>query len=226
MKKSMMAAVMGMAVFSGAGESLLRGEESDEVIMRRLNSMVLSVDFQGVSPSEAIDYLRDASGINVVISSGALTHLEGEDRLITLKVRDLRLRSILKLLLADLELHAVMKHGVVSIVTEEDVKKNVVLRIFDVRDLQLQIEHFPGPEIELNYEDERVGVIITEREEPEIRFTDDLLMELVETMTGGNSWRENDRTGLNIHNGRLIVTQTPAVQGQIHLLLEKLRQYQ
>ena len=224
MKKFMMTAVMGLAILSGTEEMTVRGEESDTVIKRRLDSMVLSVDFQDVSLAEAVSYLQEASGINIVISPEV--RRLGEDLRCSLKVRDLRLRSILTLMLDGARLHAVLEHGVVSIVTGENLKERVVLRLHEVRDLQLRIEDFPGPDLELNYEDEQVGVVIIQALPPEPVFTDDLLLDLVRTMTGGNSWRENDNTGISIHNGRLVVTQTPEVQDQIALLLAKLRQYQ
>jgi hypothetical protein len=53
-------------------------------------------------------------------------------------------------------------------------------------------------------------------------MTDDFLVMLIKSQTGGRSWETNPRAALSLRNGLLTVTQTPAVQREIEALVARL----
>ena len=85
------AAILAMSMAARADD--FRGET-----VRKLDTMKVSVDFEDVKLPEALDYLRDFTGLNLVVLPKAME--KDADTKIRLKVKDLSVRSVLKLLLA------------------------------------------------------------------------------------------------------------------------------
>ncbi|HZE98343.1 MAG TPA: STN domain-containing protein [Planctomycetota bacterium] len=212
-----MAAILAMAACAWAGDSR-------EDAVRRLETMKVTVDFENVKLPEAVDYLRDVTGLNLVILPKAMEK-DGETP-IQLKVKDLSVRSVLKLLLSSRGLTATYRDGAIVIVPKEELQSSLVLRIFDVRALQVKIQDFKGPVVELKAAGTKEvgGVFILD--DPKTVIEDDFLLTMVRTNTGAGSWDTNSNAVIDLHNGTLVVTQTPAVLREIESLLNLLGQYQ
>ena len=213
------AAILAMAAFAWAGEG-----RDDSV--RKLETMRVTVDFDNVKLPEAIDYLRDVTGLNLVILPKAMER-DGESS-IRLKVKDLSVKSVLKLLLNSHGLTAAFRDGAIVILPKEDLQDSTVMRLFDVRALQVKIQDFAGPVVELTSPSSKrgPGVVIGFPEEPKMVIGDDFLLDMIKANTGGGTWDSNPRAALNLSNGTLVVTQTPAVLREIDNLLNLLGQYQ
>ncbi len=143
MKSLMAVLTAALAAFSGVealGQDPGRAEAA-----HKLDSMKVSVDFQNVKLSETLDYLREVTGLNIVLKAGAV---EGDPAL-TLKVRELTARSVLKLLIASRGLAAVWREGAVLIVPQEDLGDSMSLKIYDTRALVMKLQDFAGPVMEL-----------------------------------------------------------------------------
>ena len=67
-------------------------------IVNKLSTQRISVDFRAVSLQEAIDFIRAFSGINIVVDASIHTEFSEDDLTITMRVRDLLLKSVLKLM--------------------------------------------------------------------------------------------------------------------------------
>jgi hypothetical protein len=212
------AAILAMAAWAWAGE----GREDS---LRKLETMRVTVDFENVKLQEAVDYLRDVTGLNLVILPKALEK-DGEAP-IRLKVKDLSVKSVLKLLLASRGLTAAYRDGALVIIPKEDLQDSTAMRLFDVRALQVKIQDFPGPVVELVGKNKGPATgIIANLVEPTTPIPDDFLLDMIKVNTGGGSWDSNPKAALNLSNGTLVVTQTPAVLREIDNLLNLLGQYQ
>src|SRR6185295_3368355 len=118
-------------------------------VVNKLNTMRVSVDFANQTLEEAISFLRDFTGLNIIVDAEVYKS-QSEDQLkITLKVKDLLLKSVLKLMLSARELTAMYKEGVVLVVPKGKIDKAVTLQLYDVRDLLVKIQDFAGPRVEL-----------------------------------------------------------------------------
>ncbi len=197
--------------------------DTREDALRRLEGMKVTVDFDNVKLPEAIDYLRDVSGLNLVLLPKAMEK-DGE-AVIRLKVKDLSVKSVLKLLLSSRGLTASYRDGAVVILPKEDLQGATAMRIFDVRALQVKIQDFAGPKVELTTKPKEIGGVFI-FDEPKPVIEDEFLLQMIKTSTGSGSWDSNPNAVLDLHSGQLVATQTPAVLREIENLLNLLGQYQ
>jgi hypothetical protein len=214
----MIALMTALGLAAGAGDSR-------EEVTRRLESMKVTVDFEDVRLSDALDYLREVTGVNLVALPRAMEK-EGEAK-IRLKVKELSAKSVLKLLLGSRGLTASYRDGAVVILPREDLQDSTTLRMFDVRALQVKLQDFPGPTVELTGSgSKKPGPVITMLVEPTNPVPDEFLMDMIKANTGAGSWDSNPKAALSLQNGMLVVNQTPSVLREIDALLGLLGQYQ
>ena len=216
MKILMALLVMAAAAFAGDGR---------EDAVRKLETMKITVDFEDVKLPEAVDYLRDVTGLNLVMLPKAMEK-DGDSK-IRLKVKDLSVKSVLKLLLASRGLTATYRDGAIVILPKEDLQDSTAMRMFDVRALQVKIQDFAGPVVELTgANSKKVGAVVTLLDEPRTTLPDEFLLDMVRANTGNGSWDSNSKAAINLNNGMLTVSQTPSVLREIEAFLGLLGQYQ
>ncbi len=230
MKKSMLTAA-ALAAFAAplAAQESRESDPRKAEIVNKLNSMRISVDFRGISLEEALNYIRDFTGINIVLDAEVHAKLSEEQLKVTLKVRELLLKSTLKLMLTPKELTATYREGVLVILPRGKVDQAVSLQIYDVRDLLHKIQDFPGPKVELVSPSGAGGGPLTGAtftiDEPKTTITEDFITELVKSNTGDKSWDENPNASVTLANGMLIVSQSKRVHEEIKRLINLLRQF-
>ena len=228
--KTMMTAVLalGFAVRAFAQE----GNESDprrQEVLNRLNNTRITVDFNNNTLEEAVGFLRDFTSINIVVDAECYKN-QSEDQLkVTLRVKDLLLKSVLKLMLNARELTAMYKEGVLLIVPKSKVDKAVTLQLYDVRDLLVKLQDFAGPKVELSSPQKGtssplVGGVFT-LEEPHAVLTEEFITEMVKQNTGDRTWDENPNATLSLSNGILVVSQSKRVHQEIKHFIDLLRQF-
>jgi hypothetical protein len=230
MKTWLAAAIL--AVAPGAALAQEGGEETDsrkQEVLNKLNSMRLSVDFKDNTLDEALGFIRDFSGLNIVIDAEVSAKISPEQLKVTLRVKDLLLKSCLKLLLSSRELTATYKEGVILVVPKGKADKSVSLQIYDVRDLLVKIQDFAGPKVELVAPSKGGGGPLTGAtftlEEPKSVITEEFITEMVKSNTGDHSWEENPNASISLANGMLVVSQSRRVHAEIKSLLQMLRQF-
>jgi len=218
--KTMMG-LLAMAALAYAGDT---GREDT---VRKLETMKVTVDFQDIKLSEAMDYLRDVTGLNFVLLPRA-AEKEGDFK-IRLKTRDLSVKSTLKLMLSGKGLTVAYRDGALVVLPQEDLQDAVVLEMYDVRSQLMSLQDFPGPRMELVAPKGGVssgpltGIELIEPKPPTV--PPDMLVELIKDNAGFRSW-ENRNASIELRNGMLLVSQTPKVHREIKALLAKLGQYQ
>ena len=229
MKKTMIAIAL-LTLLAGPAVSQDSMSNPRRVIVNKLNNQKITVDFRQVGLEEALGFIRDFSGINIVVDPEVHSEISEEYLQITLKVKDLLLKSVLRLMLDTRGLTAIYKEGVLLIVPKGRAFTTVKTRIYDVRDMLFKIRDFRGPQVELtapgSSNSPMPGATFILEEEPESTITEDFLVEMLQQNTGDGSWDENENANIVLHNGLLIVTQTQKVHREVYKLLQLLRQYQ
>jgi hypothetical protein len=213
-----------MAAFLAMAAGVWAGEGREDAV-RKLETLRVTVDFENVKLPEAIDYLRDVSGLNLILLPKAMER-DGEAG-IRLKVKDLSVKSVLKLLLSSRGLTISFRDGALVILPKDELQDSTAMRLFDVRALQVRIQDFAGPTVELaGSTSKKPGVVVNFPDEPKVQLPDDFLLDMIKANTGGGSWDSNPKAALNLNGGTLVVTQTPSVLREIDQLLNVLGQYQ
>ncbi len=230
MKRAILAlAILGTAAAAAAAQEEGGADPRRQEVVNKINSMRVSVDFANVPIEEALNFLRDFSGLNIVLDAEVHAKLSEDQLKVTLKVKDLLLKSVLKLMLSPRDLSATFKEGVLMIVPREKIDRAVTLQMYDVRDLLLKIQDFPGPRVELVSPQNTAGSPLVGAsfvlDEPRSTITEEFITEMVRTCTGDRSWDENSNASVTLANGILIVSQSRRVHEEIRRLIEKLRQF-
>src|SRR6185436_7384206 len=220
-------AILTMMAFAQEGGTETDPRKAEAV--NRINTMRVSVDFTNTSLEEAVAFLRDFTGLNILVDAEVYKN-QSEDQLkITLKVKELSLKSVLKLMLGSRELTAMYKEGVVLVVPKSKVDKAVTLQLYDVRDLLVKIQDFNGPKVELVSPQKGgsgplVGGVFT-LDEPKSVITEEFITDMVKQNTGDKSWDENPNASMNLTNGVLVVSQSKKVHEEIKRFINLLRQF-
>jgi hypothetical protein len=215
-----MTALVAMASLAGAGDSR-------EDAVRKLDTMKVTVDFQDVRLPDAVDYLRDVTGLNLLITPKALEK-EGDSK-IRLKVKDLSVKSVLKLVLSSRGLTVSWRDGALVVLPKEDLQDSTTMRMFDVRSLMVKLQDFAGPKVELVGPNNKTsltntGIFVIE-ELPPPPVDQDLMITLIKENTGSGSWDSNPKAAISMNNGVLVISQTPTVLREIETLIGLLGQF-
>jgi type II secretory pathway component GspD/PulD (secretin) len=215
-----MAAILAMSMAARADD--FRAET-----VRKLDTMKVSVDFEDVKLPEALDYLRDFTGLNLVVLPKAME--KDADTKIRLKVKDLSVKSVLKLLLASRGLTVTYRGGALVVLPKEDLQDSTTMKLFDVRSLLVKLQDHPGPKVELvqpvvgGHGPIMGGSFLDEPKPPPV--DEDFMVQLIRENTGSGSWDSNPKAAISLTNGMLVVNQTPSVLREVEALLGKLGQY-
>ena len=230
--KTMMATLALLAVMAAplAAQGGTSGvDERKQEIINKLNNQRLDVDFEDARLEDALSFLRDFSGLNLHVDAGVHELLSEEELKVTLKVKNLLLKSILKLMLGQRGLSAMYQDGVVLIVPKSKIDEAVKLAMYDVRDMLFKIRDFPGPTVELVSPNAAGGPLTGATftlDEPRSTITEDFLTDIIMNNTGDRTWDENPNASITLTNGVLVVSQSKRVHSEIRKLLNQLRQYQ
>lgn len=216
-----LAILMAAAMMAAGSAAAQEASDSQKRILEKVAKHTVTLDFTATPLTDVLNFLRDDSGLNFHLDPATSEKLAPERMNVTLKVRDLPLKSALKLICGERDLTVRLKEGIL-VVGPKGSEAGRVTRMYDVRDLILAIGDFPGPRMELN--DKASGIlpmpVIDDAPEPPI--TEDFLQELVKTTVGGTTWDEG--ASISQANGLLVIGQSPAIHKEIEALLNRLRQ--
>jgi hypothetical protein len=157
-----------------AGPTLTPKEQE---IMRALKSPI-SVAWKGAKFEDVIDELQDRMGITILLDKTALGDVDvSYDSLVTLKLRGVAGRTVLRKILGDVGLTYIIQDEVVRIVSPQTAKESMVTRVYPIHDLTLSRWGVTG-----------VGGLETLRNAAQI-------IELIEDSVDPQSWRKNGGLG-------------------------------
>jgi general secretion pathway protein D len=122
----------------------------DQAAQLLLERRLPEVRLDGIGFADVVEFLRDVSGANIFVNWRAM-EAAGIDKStpVSIRMRDVRFAKVLDTILDDVgggtvELSYTINEGVVTISTEEDLARNVVTRVYDIRDLLVAVEDFTG----------------------------------------------------------------------------------
>jgi hypothetical protein len=121
------------ALENRVNEKLTKEEKS---ILKVLNS-VLSVDWDKKPLKEALEYLSEKTETNILVNvNGLKEKIENyEDEKVTLKGKKLTIRTILKQILGERGLAYIIKEGNIHVLTAEQARETMTVRVYPVADL-------------------------------------------------------------------------------------------
>lgn len=192
-------------------------------IISKLKTMRITVNWEDTSLKEAIDYLREFTGVNFLIHPS----VDPEGTTVTLNLKGVRVVTVLRLILKPNDLGAVYENGMIVIKERSMVGQHVVTRVYDVRDLFVKVANFPGPRLELlpgRGAGGAPGVSFTLEEPAEPKLDETTLEDIIKTVTGWSVWDDNEYALMQFTPNRmLVVAQTPNVHKEIERAIQLLR---
>ena len=216
-------------------EDRLQAVESqqEKTIRSRLKVRVASVEFEDEPFEQVIQFLRELSGINFVLTKEASAALEGGDGTVRLaEVTDLPLENVLNLVLQgnDPPFTYVIRSGAVLIGPSDSVRNDVFLEFYEVSDITKDKPDFRAPRLALQSsqdgDDGGAGGLFDiggEEDSQETTLDSDILVELVVNALFGDEG-EPDGESVRIQRGRLVANTTHANHRKLIHLLKALRQ--
>lgn len=214
-------------------------------VLATLDSVRLPADFEDNRFEDVVAFLQGFSGLTVDIDWESLDEIGvDEDTEITFQTSaNMPMRVLLESILDKASpddfsrVDWAVKDGVLKIASEQALRRDTTLVIYNITDLLLEIEDYPDvPEIDLDsLLDQGEGggggqsPFEDEDEEEEEETEDEKIEELIGIIQENvdfEGWRDNGgETGtVQEYNGSLIITNTPKNHRQIVGLLSKLRE--
>jgi hypothetical protein len=127
-----------------------QGQAAEE-IAQRLDRRKITLDLDGLGFDEALDFVRDVTGLNVVVTPRARE--AASTAKLKLRLKDVKLRNALEVLLqqTDASLRYAIRNEALQIGTTEDWKaRSMVLSVIPIDDLLFAPPDFPAPEAGLD----------------------------------------------------------------------------
>jgi type II secretory pathway component GspD/PulD (secretin) len=235
-------------------------KQEDLAVQAQLDRRLPEINFAGQGLADVMDFLRDVSGSNIFVNWRALEAAGiNKDAPVTARLKDVRFSKALTTILSDvgggnIKLTYTIDEGVITISTADDLAKNVVTRVFDIRDLLVEVPDFDNaPSFSLDDQQGssggggggggggrggggggggggglfgNSGGEQTKEKTQTFQERMDALVKLIQETIDPTSWRDAGGSvgGVRALNGQLIVTQTPENQRGLVNLLEQLRE--
>lgn len=226
-----LAALLGAAPLAAAQATVVRvpeqapsGDVKAGAVWAKLATQRVSLDFDDAPALEVIKFLRQTSGVNLVVDQAARADSGLDDKRVSLEVTEIPLRSALTLVLDFVELVARWRHGVLLITTADRARGDATLQIYDVRDITHKLTNFPGPKIELasgSGADDGGGLMFGDDGGEDATPTTDEIVETVKAALGDAA--EAPGCSMAILGGLLVVRQTAEGHREILSVLAMLR---
>lgn len=145
----------GLAAATLIPTSSASAASANAATRRQLNTVLPEVKLSGVAFADALDFLRDISGVNMTVNWKALeTAGITRDAPVNVRLRSVSLRKALLMILAEAgggdTLTYDMDEGVVEITTKELADSRMITKVYPIEDLIMDIPDFTdAPEFDL-----------------------------------------------------------------------------
>jgi type II secretory pathway component GspD/PulD (secretin) len=220
--------------------------KEDQAVQALLDHRLPTVNLPGVGFSDAIDFLRDITGANILVNWKAL-EAESIDKTttqVTVALHDVKFSKVLDIILQEAgagKLAYTIDEGVITISTADELNKAVKTQVYDITDLLINPNFDPtiqnlgsgsaqvtgsggGSSGGQSLQQGTSNTATTDREQ---QLTD--IKKKIENTVEFSSWKDNDPNGygqIDDFNNQLIITQTSEVHEKIANLLAQLREAQ
>jgi uncharacterized membrane protein YgcG len=123
-------------------------KQEDLAVQAQLDRRLPEINFSGQGLADVVDFLRDVSGSNIFVNWRALEAAGiNKDAPVTARLKDVRFSKALNTILSDvgggnIKLSYTIDEGVITVSTAEDLAKNTNTRVYDIRDLLVEVPDF------------------------------------------------------------------------------------
>ena len=190
----------------------------------------VTFDFQETPFEDAIGFLRQVTGVNIIIAPTVLA-ANGGGGTVTLNVKDMRFGDALKWILELTTLKMALQDQAIFI-SNEAITGSISLRMYDVTDLIQQARDMPGSELgysSAGSDSGGGGIDLFKREDTSnVKPPDpDELVEFIKKNVAPDNWDEAAGHGIEQRAGStLFISHVPEVHALIDQLLSNLRNQQ
>jgi len=227
--------------------------KEDQAIQATLDRRLPSVQLQGQAFTDAVDFLKDVTGANILVNWKAL-EADSIDKQtpVTAELHDVKFSKVLDVILQQAgagKLGYTIDQGVIEISTTDELNKQVETRVYDIDDLLLNEQFEPlmlsdtflssgGPQVQggsgtggntsATIFSGNAGTGGTSPLQAAMQQVADLKKK-IESTVEANTWKDNDPNGygqIDDYNNHLIITQTNEVHAKVANLLQQLREAQ
>lgn len=207
-----------------SGAAAPREERWKQQIKSRLARKV-TVDFTDRRLDDVLKLLSDLGNVPIIMSQKAVTEGARETP-VRLKVKDMPLSVALKWILKTAALAYDIRDQAVYVAKPTDLEADVVMHVYDIRDLTTTLTPFPGPRIDLGTDQNAAAGMLAAAPPPAPAvFAETDVQSLIQNKLLRKDF-ENPKTSIALDNGRLVVMQTPEVHEKIRRILQSLRENQ
>ncbi len=218
--------------------------KEDQAVQALLDHRLPQVELPNIPFSDAIDYLRDVTGANILVNWKALEadSIDKTTTTVTVALHDVKFSKVLDIILQEAgagKLAYTIDEGVITVSTADELNKAVKTQVYDITDLLINpnfdptIQSIGGGSAQVTGGGGGSGggtlqagtqSNTTDREQ---QLTD--IKKKIENTVEFSSWKDNDPNGygqIDDFNNQLIITQTSEVHEKIANLLAQLREAQ
>ncbi len=214
-------AVLGVIVFFSV--QLFAG--TTEMAIEKLKVTKIDVTYDDISLEDVLADIKEKTGVSITIDPKSAKEIDIDDIVITMTLNDISGYDLLMAIARYAEMRVVFKYGMAWLVTPEHYYdgRNIV-KIYDVRDLTMEIKNFPGISIRLKGNSTGENDIWIEEDEAKYeRIETDILEEIIPDFVANGKWDENPGASIQQLAGMLIIRQAPEVHYEIMKLLSEIR---
>jgi type II secretory pathway component GspD/PulD (secretin) len=224
------------------GEPLEFAEsEMDRAVLATLRETSLPVDLNANAFEDVVSFISNTARVDIDVDWESLADIGIDpDTPITLRLRNATLETVLDRVVARVSDRALpagwaVQDGIITIASDEVLRRNTVLEIYDIRDLLFVVPRFDdAPEFDLSsaLQSSQGGgggspFQSGGEDDDEVEFEDRVeeIVNLIQTTVDPNGWVEvgGDTSSISQLNGNFVVTTTPRNHRAIIGLLGKLR---
>ena len=206
------------------------GADDPEIlaINRQLDTIKMTLDFQNQKLEDMVAYIREFTGLNIFIEQNLGDKFDPTKQ-VTFRVRDIQLRTAMRLMLDQFELdYTIDESRIIKITTRDKAGGRAVPELHDIRDILVRIQDFAGPKVELTAPGGAgaalAGASFTLEEPKESSVSEEQIVDLIKDNVAPGSW-EGEYTIEKTPNQQLIVNHTPKVHKELQEFLKRLRSY-
>ena len=236
------------------GAEMAGEAEADRIARKKLMTKIAGLDFVGTQFGEVIEFLRTVSGANIHVNWRALEDpgIDETTPVKNVKLKDVTVEKALQVILEDVappteQLGFVVDQGVVTISTKNDLDKKTFTRVYDIRDLIVQIQDFKGPSINIGqagtggnnnndggggggglFGDTDTDTGDNNNQGLTRQQLIEQIIKMLQETIDPESWRGEGQSGdvgsIQELSGQLIITQTPRAHYAVSELISQLRE--
>ncbi len=215
--------------------------ESDRAVLDTLRSTSLPVEMNNNAFEDVIAFIANTARVDIDVDWDSLADIGVDpDTPVTLRLRNATLETVLDRVVqrvSDPSLPAgwAVQDGIITIASDELLRRNTVLEIYDIRDLLFVVPRFDdAPEFDLSsaLQSSQGGggsspFQNSGQDQDDVPFEDrvEAIVNLIQTTVDPNGWVANggETSSISQLNGNFVITTTPRNHRAIIGLLGKLR---